>query len=101
MCVNNCIECKGNCAVNLCELYLDCNNVVIIDTKEIATVSGEYTAIIEFLELRQRKTKTINVGESISFQFECNENYCYSMQVISPSMESKKYKFCTKKIKNE
>jgi hypothetical protein len=97
MCVNNCSECNGECATNLCEVIVNCEGLTNIDTKETATETGLYEIEIKFIETVFIIKENYTIGSNIEFQFMPNENYCYNAKVKSPSGVIKKYKFCTKK----
>jgi hypothetical protein len=97
----------SNCYLDLCEVLV-CDEKGTISIPYVASLAGEYTFVLEYLNTAKVYTKAFAMNESLVIEFDClNENYCYEGYILDPNntivtiftdSAYTAFKFCTKQV---
>ncbi|CAA7387092.1 hypothetical protein [Chryseobacterium fistulae] len=71
------------CSLNLCTIYLDCNNNASVDLNFPAPENGEYILYLKYLNIVLSFSTTFQEGENLLFNLtDLNEHYAYSFHIM-------------------
>ena len=101
---------KCKCSINICEISVNCGGSAIIDTKQLAPETTEYTLRLKYLNSFHHTKAQITAGQPIKFtNVFVNEQYCYEANVLIGEAKQvftisgaqvDTFKFCTIPIKS-